>query len=222
MQTQSAADRSTAGRSETRTHHNGRQLKEQETARCRMPVWSGQPMAAGRLCCGCFPLQLVPASQKQATPRGGGELRKQARPELGSQVNGGRSTPTMAGTGRGVSSALRAGVACRLGSWTGRPRRHLPLSTILPGGEGREWACRKSAHCANVQAIQAFRDHVWCFSLASARNCLVLHFPLCILLDVTPHSFVRRYTLSRFLDILAFASHPSILPLRAPMPRSSP
>lgn len=196
-----------------RTHHYGRQLER--TGNGTVPDACLEWTANGgcRLCCGCFPLQLVPASQKQATP---------TRPELGSQVNGGRSTPTMAGTGRGVSSALRAGVACRLGSWTGRPRRHLPLSTILPGGEGREWACRKSAHCANAQAIQAFRDHVRCFSLASARNCLVLHFPLCILLDVTPHSFVRRYTLSRFLDILAFASHPSILPPRAPMPRSSP
>lgn len=221
MQMQSAADRSTAGRSETGRITTAGNSKEQETARYRMPVWSGQPMAAAVFVAGAFHCSSSqhPRSRRH---REEGELRKQARPELSSQVNGGRSTPTMAGTGRGVSSALRAGVACRLGSWTGRPRRHMPLSTILPGGEGREWACRKSAHCANVQAIQAFRDHVRCFSLASARNCLVLHFPLCILLDVTPHSFVRRYTLSRFLDILAFASHPSILPPRAPMPRSSP
>lgn len=214
MQTQSAADRSTAGRSETGRITTAGNSKEQETARCWMPVWSGQPMAAAVFVAGAFHCSSSqhPRSRRH---REEGELRKQARPELGSQVNpddGGDWAGSLVGSpGRG-----------RLQAWQLDCRRHLPLSTILPGGEGREWACRKSAHCANVQAIQAFRDHVRCFSLASARNCLVLHFPLCILLDVTPHSFVRRYTLSRFLDILAFASHPSILPPRAPMPRSSP
>lgn len=219
MQTQSAADRSTAGRSETGRIATAGNSKERETARCRMPVWSGQPMAAAVFVAGAF--HCSSSQHPRSRPhREEGELRKQARPELGSQVNGGRSAPTMAGgesrrlSGQGSLAGLAAGLVGL--------RRHLPLCTILPGGGGREWACRKSAHCANAQAIQACRDHVRCSSLASARNCLVLHFPLCILLDVTPHSFVRRYTLSRFLDILAFAPHPSILPPRAPMPRSSP
>lgn len=54
MQTQSAADRSTARRSETGRIITAGNSKEQETARCRMPVWSGQPMAAAVFVAGAF------------------------------------------------------------------------------------------------------------------------------------------------------------------------
>lgn len=149
-----------------------------------------------------------------------GELRKQARPELGSQVNRGRSTPPS--TGRGVSSALRAGVACRLGSWAGRPRRHLPLSTILPGGEGCEWACRKSAHCANVQAIQAFAIMSGVFLW---RQLEIAWFSIFRSVFFSTSHHILLYADTHSLDFWTFwhlHRIPASYPPRAPMPRSSP